>query len=152
MAVPRLPMIALLACVMTVTHQLPTGSSKSASLFNPQCFKDAYYFNVRCLNLLWDVSRHPVYGNIPTKRRKRDDDNEESDNEESDNEESDKKKRKRCRRKRLIDCPEYKKAIEDEFKAPDIECFPIQDCHVDVDLFISRCAVDENVRMVSKMY
>ena len=112
----------------------------SPALFSPYCFREANFINVECLVLLWDVSRHPVFTNTPKLRRRDETWEEESSDDESE--------RTRCWKERLLDCPEYKEVIEDEFMASDIQCKPIQECNKDVNRFINECAVDTNIRQV----
>lgn len=153
--------LLILACLVALVHQIPISADKSEALFRPHCFRDAYYFDVRCLALLWDVSRHPAFGEnterdvSPSQQPKQD---EEDDDDKKGHKSwsrgthsrGDEKKRvKMCEGKRLIDCPKYKDVIREDFTASDIECSPIRACHSEVTRFMDKCAVDERVRLVS---
>lgn len=146
--------VITLVCLVTLTYQNPITKGKSATLFSPQCVKEASYFNVNCLVLLWDVSRHPVYGTKdsvrPSRRRKRDDTDDNSSDDEEFKKQRKETRKRLCGKKRLIDCPSYREVIEEEFMGSDIECSPVQRCNSDVKVFINRCAVDENARLVRK--
>lgn len=96
MAFRLLPkLIITLACVITVTQQLPIRSKRlptkggewSSDSFNSSCFREATYINVKCLVLLWDVSRRPLFITTSTntpKRRRRHKSNDEEANESKD--------------------------------------------------------------------
>ncbi|XP_062518259.1 uncharacterized protein LOC134193442 [Corticium candelabrum] len=145
-----LQLVTTLSFLVTVTHQTPIHTAISA-MFNPQCFRNAYYLNVRCLVLLWDVSRHPVYGQEESQTSRlntnSDPDNQAHDGNSSDENKSRKKKRK-CRKKRLINCPDYKEVIQDDFKGYEMDCSGIMQCHVDVMRLINNCSLDKSLEVV----
>ena len=154
MAVRRyllLQIVTTLSFLVAVTHQTPIHTTVSA-IFNPQCFRNAYYLNVRCLVVLWEVSRHPVYGQEESQTSRLNTNSADPDNQAHDRDARDRKSRKKkrkCGKKRLIDCLDYKEVIQDDFKGYEIDCSGIMQCYGNVMRLINNCSLDKNVELVS---